>query len=150
MTMQGVGFTDELLPSTMTDIAQQARSALAEVPPCKVKFGEVIVADEAITLPAQPPEPIQVLRATVRDAIGEVLGPNHVPEDPNKFRPHLTVAYVTTDGPAQPYIAAVRSVHAKPVSVQINDVNLIEMHRDNHMYEWTVVAPLPLIGNARG
>jgi hypothetical protein len=37
-------------------------------------------------------------------------------------------------------------VRPDPVAVRISRVDLIEMHRDHRMYEWTVVASLPLNG----
>jgi 2'-5' RNA ligase len=146
LTMQGMGFTDELPPSTATEIAEKARAILATIAPFEVKFGEIVVADEAIALPAQPPEPVRELRAATREAISQILGDDQVPEDPDKFRPHVSAAYITADGSSEPYVTAIQSMRPDPVAVRISRVDLIEMHRDHRMYECTVVASLPLSG----
>jgi hypothetical protein len=71
-------------------------------------------------------------------------GDGEQPEDSDRFRPHVSVGYITADGSSALYITAVQAVRPEPVRVQISHVDLIEMHRDRHMYEWTVVSPLPL------
>ncbi|WP_243707921.1 2'-5' RNA ligase family protein [Micromonospora sp. KC606] len=104
----------------------------------------MVVADEAIVMPALPAEPVQRLRAATRTVIGHVVGEDQVPEDPSRYRPHVSVAHLTADGPSEPYVQAVRSVVPKAVAVTIDHVDLIETHRDRHMYEWQVVARMPL------
>ncbi|NYF56151.1 hypothetical protein [Micromonospora purpureochromogenes] len=56
----------------------------------------------------------------------------------------MSVAYLIAAGPAEPYIQAVRSIAPEPAVVTISHVDLIEMHRDRQMYEWQVVARMPL------
>jgi hypothetical protein len=65
-----------------------------------VEFGDIVVSDEATVLAAAPAEPIQQLRAATRTAIGRFFGDDHVPEDPTRYRPHVSAGYVTADGPA--------------------------------------------------
>lgn len=95
-------------------------------------------------MPALPAEPVQRLRAATRTAIGHAVGEDQVPEEPSRYRPHVSVAYLTTDGPSEPYVQAVQSVAPEPATVSISHVDLIEMHRDRRMYEWQVVARMPL------
>jgi 2'-5' RNA ligase len=136
MTMQGIGFTDEIRADDAERIAERARMTLADIRPCELQFGEIIVADEAIALPAEPSQPIHDMRAATRAAIGDVLGPDQVPEDPHRFRPHVSVAYITAGGPSEPYLAAVKAAAPEPARVQVDRVDVIEMHRDRRMYEW--------------
>ncbi|MGV9980403.1 2'-5' RNA ligase family protein [Micromonospora wenchangensis] len=144
LTMQGVGFTDELEPDVVGRIAAEARSLLARVPAFNVEFGPVVVADEAIVMPAEPTEPIRELRHLTRRAIGGVLGEDQVTENADRFRPHVSVAYITADGSAVPYIDAVSHAEAKTAALTLNHVDLIEMHRDQQMYEWRTVEAIPL------
>jgi 2'-5' RNA ligase len=144
LTMQGVGFTDELPATAVDQLTQEAREEIAGLPAFEVEFGEIVVADEAIVMPAEPAEPLRQLRRVTRHAIGAVLGNDQVPEDAYRFRPHVSVAYITADGPAEPYLNAVRAVQPDPARVRIDHVDLIEMQRDDRMYEWTTVAALPL------
>lgn len=144
LTMQGIGFTDETSDATLAAVIEEAGKQLAQLPAVAVEFGEIVVADEAIVMPALPAEPVQRLRATTRTALGQVVGEDQVPEDPSRYRPHVSVAYLTTDGPSEPYVQAVQSVAPEPATVSISHVDLIEMHRDRRMYEWQVVARMPL------
>ncbi|WP_197697797.1 2'-5' RNA ligase family protein [Micromonospora echinofusca] len=144
LTMQGIGFTDETSESRLAAIIDNAREQLRKLPAVGVEFGEIVVADEAIVMPAIPAEPVQRLRAATRTAIGRVVGEDQVPEDPGRFRPHVSVAYLTAAGPAEPYIQTVRPIAPQPAAVTITHVDLIEMHRDRRMYEWQVVARMPL------
>ncbi|MGK5522276.1 2'-5' RNA ligase family protein [Micromonospora sp. URMC 107] len=144
LTMQGIGFTDETSDATLAAIIEEAGKQLAQLPAVAVEFGEIVVADEAIVMPALPAEPVQRLRAATRTAIGHVVGEDQVPEDPNRYRPHVSVAYLTADGPAEPYVRAVQSIAPQPVPVTIRHVDLIEMHRDQRMYVWQRVAQLKL------
>jgi 2'-5' RNA ligase len=144
LTMQGIGFTDEVPLTTAVRIAEQGRAILADMPEFEVEFGDIVVSDEAIVLPAEPAEPLQQLRTATRTAIGRVFGDDQVPEDPDRYRPHVSVGYIAADGPANPYLIAVQAVRRDPVRVRISHVDLIEMHRDHRMYEWALVSPLPL------
>ncbi|MFY1625875.1 2'-5' RNA ligase family protein [Micromonospora sp. WMMD735] len=144
LTMQGIGFADEIAQDLAEKIADEARSLLADVPAFEVEFGPIVVADEAIVIPAEPAEPVHELRHLTRQAIGRVLGDDRIGEDPDRFRPHVSVAYITAEGSAAPYVEAVERTNVEPARVAIKHVDLIEMHRDQQMYEWTTVANLPL------
>jgi 2'-5' RNA ligase len=146
LTMQGLTFTDKMQRSTLDRIADGVGPILNRLSPFAVQFQEIVVADEATAMPADPQEPLIHLRGVIRQAIGQVLGDDLVPEDPLRFRPHVSVAYITADGLVDPYLAAVSSVDPEPAKVSVNHVSLIEMHRDNRMYEWTTVRTFPLRG----
>ncbi|MEU7977641.1 2'-5' RNA ligase family protein [Micromonospora sp. NPDC049081] len=149
LTMQGIGFTDEVADDTLAAIIEEARKQLVRLGPVDVEFSAAIVADEAIVMPATPAEAVQELRATTRAALGHVLGDENVPEDPRRYRPHVSVAYLTTDGPAAPYVQAVTATEPRPAAVRITHVDVIDMHRDRQMYEWSSIARLPLEASAR-
>ncbi|GGS10416.1 hypothetical protein GCM10010169_63880 [Micromonospora fulviviridis] len=97
-------------------------------------------------MPAEPGEAVQQLRAATRTAIGRVVGKDQVPEDPRRYRPHVSIAYLTADGPAAPYIRAIEATNPHPATVRVSHVDLIEMHRDRRMYEWKVVSRFLLKG----
>lgn len=144
LTMQGIGFADEIQPAVLSQLVEEARNLLSAVPAFEVEFGSVIVADEAIVMPAEPPEPVQELRRLTRTAISRVFGEEQVPENANKFRPHVSVAYLTADGFSAPYVEAVSRAKVEKARATIAHVDLIEMHRDRQMYEWQTVEALPL------
>ena len=70
--------------------------------------------------------------------------PMCVSEDPQRYRPHVSVAYISADAPALPYINATADVHTDAVRLRLRHVDLIELNRDHRMYEWSTIARLPL------
>jgi hypothetical protein len=144
MTMQGLGFTDEIPAAAVSAVVAEARRTLAEIPAPEITFRDVVVANEAIALPAEPGGPVRDVRTAARDAIGVVLGHDTVSEDPQRYRPHVSVAYISADGPALPYIDATAAIQANAVRLRLRNVDLIELNRDHRMYEWTTVTRLPL------
>ncbi|MEV4270357.1 2'-5' RNA ligase family protein [Micromonospora aurantiaca (nom. illeg.)] len=124
LTVQGIGFTDETSDATLGAVIEEAGKQLAQLPAVAVEFGAIVVADEAIVMPALP---VQRLRAATRTAIRRVVGEDQVSEDPSRYRPHVSVAYLTADGPSEPYVQAVQSVAPDPATVSISHVDLIEI-----------------------
>ncbi|MEH1056411.1 2'-5' RNA ligase family protein [Micromonospora sp. CPCC 206171] len=86
LTMQGIGFTDETTDETLAAITKEAGEQLAQLPAVDVEFGEIVVADEAIVMPAIPAEAVQRLRAATRTVIERVAGKDQVPEDHGRYR----------------------------------------------------------------
>jgi 2'-5' RNA ligase len=147
LTVQGIGFADELGTAKLDDLVTVAQARLRDLPPFSLTFDSAVVADEAIALPAEPPRPVRQLRSAIRAAIGQALGEQRVSEDPERFRPHVSVAYMEAPGVATPYVRAVRKAQPAAALVIVRQVDLIEMHRDDRMYEWTTVDRL-LLGSS--
>jgi 2'-5' RNA ligase len=141
LTMQGIGHVADVPDDQLADLTDRARAAVAGLGPIPVRFDRVRVYSEALVLEPRPAEPIAVLRQTLRDVIAEVIG-----TAPGRagFTPHVSIAYVNTDQPADAAIAAVEGVHPEPAEVTIDAVSLIEQHRDNTMYEWRTITTVPL------
>lgn len=72
LTMQGVGFTDEVAQADVDAIVEAARRRLAELEPFTVTVGPPHVDPETIQMSVQPVEPLRNVRASIRAAIGEV------------------------------------------------------------------------------
>ncbi|WP_432948100.1 2'-5' RNA ligase family protein [Kribbella sp. CA-253562] len=144
LTMQGVGFVEDLSTAQVDALLEAARSRLAEVEPVKVRFQQPVIRPEAIALTPDPVEPVQEVRYAVRAAIADALGPGEVPDSAGGYQPHISLAYVSTPQPAIAALDAINRVTADPVDLTINAVSLIEMHRDNRMYEWQTVEAVPL------
>lgn len=74
LTMQGIGFTDEISDQEIQRVLSQLRDRLSTVQPPAVTFQWPTVGREAVYLTAQPPEPLQQIRLTAYDAIATELG----------------------------------------------------------------------------
>lgn len=142
LTMQGVGFVEDVRPERLEAIVAAARHRLGQIAPVVAHFGRPVVTAEAVIVPPTPLEPFDALRTAVRAAIGDVLGA--VTENADDFRPHISLAYANAEGPAHSAVQAVSKIEAVPAETTIRAVSLIEMHRDNRMYEWQTIDSIPL------
>jgi len=146
LTVQGVGFTDEVSVAEADAITEAARARLARHPVPRVTLGPVIVTPEAITLPVKPVAAITPLREELRAAILEVWPPERLMES-DTWSPHVTVAYSNDNGPAAPFRTALELAPGT-ADAQVRSIELIILGRDQHAYEWTLHAAVPVGGEA--
>ncbi|MFE7123900.1 2'-5' RNA ligase family protein [Streptomyces sp. NPDC057617] len=142
LTMQGIGFIDEVEQGDVDAIVTAARDRLASVPAFDVTFSAPVIDPEAVLVPVQPDEPVRAVRDAVRAAIGDVLP--EVPERAEGFRPHVSVAYSSGDGPVGALGEALDAADIEPATARIASAELIVLHRDNRMYEWQPYARVAL------
>ena len=143
LTMQGVGFSDKVSADELAEIVEAARYRLARIAPFTVTIGPAVVDPETVQLPVRPIQALQNLRDHVRAAIADVWGPDSVPEHP-ELRPHISLGYFNTPGPAAPLRAQLSAIPPHTATLTISSVSLINLHRDNQMYEWTPTTTLKL------
>lgn len=105
-------------------------------------LGPVQADDEATGLLVRPWAAVAAVRNGIRAAIADVW--DEVPENP-EFHPHVSIAYSNADvptGPVRERVVPLRDL--APVNIPIAAAQLIRLSRDNQMYEWDVVADVPL------
>jgi 2'-5' RNA ligase len=150
LTIQGVGYDDEVTPTDVDAVVQSVRQELQALPRFDLTFGRPIVFGEAIAIRPEPAEPLQRLLTAIRDGIAGALGADAVPTGPEQskgFHPHVSIAYSHVEADAQPYCDAIASIDRPPVVVPIHGVTLIRQERqlDPHwLYRWTTEATAPL------
>ncbi|WP_129768976.1 2'-5' RNA ligase family protein [Streptomyces sp. L-9-10] len=142
LTMQGIGFVDEIDQADVDAVVEAARVRLAAVPAFDITLSAPTVDPEAILFPVRPEEPPRAVRDAIRAAIGDVLA--EVPETPEGFRPHVSVAYSNSDGPAAAILETLGAASVPPVNARIGSAELIVLHRDNRLYEWQPYATVEL------
>ncbi|GLZ29382.1 hypothetical protein Lesp02_15720 [Lentzea sp. NBRC 105346] len=146
LTLQGVGFADEVDRGDLDRIIAAAEKRCSELRPFTVTIGPAHVDPESIQMPARPLEPVANVRLAIRAAIGDVWGHDNVPESADGFRAHVSLGYSNSAGPAEP-VADVLHRHTEHMSeVTISSVSLIDLNRDHKAYEWTDVATVRLDG----
>jgi 2'-5' RNA ligase len=148
LTVQGVGFTDEVRPDQARAIADAASQRLAALPPIELTFHKPVIRPEALALPPAPMQPLATIRDTIRDGIADLWGSDDVPETDNRFDPHLSLAYVNTNGPADAAHQALTRVYPELAQITIKEASLIVLRRDEHLYRWDTFANAPFAGNA--
>jgi 2'-5' RNA ligase len=142
LTMQGLGFVDEVSERDARATADAARRRLADIAPFDLRLHRPEITPEAIRWEAEPSGPPTAVRAAIRAAIADVW--DDVPEPEDGFAPHVTIAYSNSDGPAGPVAHALDAVDAEPATARIEQVDLIVLGRDNQMYEWEDFAAVRL------
>lgn len=141
LTMQGLGFADQVSDTDVDAVIEAARDTLARVEPFTLEFTRPVITPEAILWAVDPAGPSAV-RDAIREAIGRVWP--EVPEPATGFRAHVSIAYSNSEGPAAPIATALETVHTEPAHVRVDAAQLIVLNRDNTMYEWTTRAAIPL------
>lgn len=144
LTTQGLDHADRVPDDDLRAILAAARHRLASIPSFDLTVHRPEITSEAIRWEAAPSGPPADVRTALRDAIGSVW--DTVPEPADGFGPHITIAYSSADGPAEPVRAALDTVQAEPVTMHVDRVELIVLHRDRRMYEWDTHTQLPLGG----
>ena len=145
LTMQGVGFVDQVDQHQLDQLVHAARARLAALRAPEITFDRPLLRPEAILLPATPADSVIAIRDAIRSAFPDA-GLGDAPEPRDGFLPHVSVAYVNQDGPADPVLAALTRVPTTPVTIEISSAALIVLDRDNLMYQWREYAAAPLAG----
>jgi len=143
LTVQGIGFTDEITDSETTAIVAASQQRCAAIPAFDLTLGPVDPDAEGIGLLVRPWQAVNHLRDAIRDAIAAIR--TDVPENATGFRPHVTIAYTAADVPnadATARLAPLRTL--PPTSVRVTAVRLIELRRNDRTYEWDTIATVRL------
>ncbi|MGB6162478.1 MAG: 2'-5' RNA ligase family protein [Pseudonocardiaceae bacterium] len=144
ITMQGLGFTDEITKADAHTIAEAVRPLLADIPAPTLVFHRPTLRSEAIALTPRPADAIRLIRARIRDAIGHVWNPNNIPETADGYEPHLSLAYVNTPISAATLRKALDTISPEPTNATLTTASLITLERTGHLYHWTPFAVLYL------
>ncbi|MGB6163315.1 MAG: 2'-5' RNA ligase family protein [Pseudonocardiaceae bacterium] len=120
------------------------RDRCTDLAPFTITLGPAQVDPEALMLPVRPTEPVTRLRATIRAAIADVWGHDSVPEDPDDFRPHVSLAYSNAAGPAAPIAQRLTALPVTSAEITIRRAVLIDLNRDHRVYQWTDIATAEL------
>lgn len=145
LTMQGVGFTDEVSDADIDAIVQAVTDQCRERRPFELTLGPVDPDAEGVGLLVTPWEPVEEIRHAIRRAITTVRGT--VDEMEDGFRPHVTLAYSGYDAPATAIRSQLEHLRDRPpVATHVSQIQLIALNRDEKVYRWEVTATVPLTG----
>jgi 2'-5' RNA ligase len=146
ITTQGIGFTDEITEAELAAVTEVVQQRLKDLELPIASFHWATIRPEAVLLRAEPREPLYQLRMAILGGIKSVLSPEKFSQSSVEpgFAPHVSVAYVNSDGPAEPIAQAIAGLNPQPVTATFRTVSLLEFHRDHRMYEWTRAVPLPI------
>ncbi|GAB1820078.1 2'-5' RNA ligase family protein [Herbidospora sp. RD11066] len=140
LTMQHIGFTDEVTEDDARAIVSAATRQLALLPPFELTLDKPVITREAVRWDVVPPEPVVEVRLAIRKAIAEVWP--QVPGRDEGFVPHISIAYSAAAIPYPTVAAVLETIVAAPATVRVENADLIEQHRDRRMYEWEKSTPV--------
>jgi 2'-5' RNA ligase len=145
LTLQGIGFTDEVTEAELDRMRLAAGERLARLGPLRLRFGPVTILAESVTLTPSPAGPVRAVHAAVRAAIAAVWSQDRVPpEPPERFWPHVSIAYSNRDGEAAAVAERLGRVRPASIGATVRAASLIAIHRDSGMYRWDTLASVPL------
>ncbi|MEV0823604.1 2'-5' RNA ligase family protein [Nonomuraea rubra] len=148
LTVQGVGWADEVPADRLDQVTQAVAVRLGKLAPVKLTFHRPAVLGEAVVLAPTPAEPLHEIWDEIRAGIAEVTGDAPTAAEQVKgFHPHVSLTYINTPGPAQPYVETLSGVNAEPVKVSVDHVALIVQNRvlePEWVYRWNTHAVVPL------
>jgi 2'-5' RNA ligase len=145
LTLQPVGFADEVAAGDAERIVVAVRRRCATLAPPRLTLGPAQLQAEGVWLPAAPTATVGRVRAAVRAGIAEVWGAARarVPEAAGAFTPHVSLAYSDTDGPDAPFAAALAATAPRSATVELTAIQAISLGRDAHLYRWEILATVP-------
>lgn len=143
LTMQGVGFTDEVAEEDVRAILTAARRRCSPMKPFDLEFDRAVVTSEAILLFAEPSDPVRELRDAIRDAITGVRGADGLSEA-SSFHPHVSIAYSNAIAPTARLVEIIDAMEIRPARVTVGAASLIVLNRDDRMYTWSTYGTVPL------
>jgi 2'-5' RNA ligase len=150
LTIQSVGYTDEISDDQLAAVIAAVRTQLARQPAFELTFHQPVIFGETIAIRPEPAEPLQRLLTAIRSGIARAIGADSVPTGPEQargFHPHVSLAYSSADVDATPYTAALDAIDPPPATVPVTSVTLIRQERElapHWLYRWTSVATAPL------
>lgn len=146
ITIQGIGFTDEVTAADLQRISEAATTYLIRREPFDALIGPPSADKETIGMPIANPESFRGIRDDLQHAIADVWGREQVPERSDRFRPHLSLAYSTGVASMTDLrdLLTVNKLSGIEIVQPVTAVSLIALNRDNHRYEWREIAKVPL------
>jgi len=147
LTVQGVGFADEVPAGEVAAIGAQARRLCADLEPFSLAIGPIAAYSGGTFLRASPWQPVIELRRRLRDAIANIRGVASVSAEPARFKPHVSVTYCHAEADAttlRQRLERLRSI--KPISVRVDGVGLIALRREGRTYRWDIREQVRLRG----
>ena len=144
LTMQPIGFADQVDAGEVERVVAAVGRRCAAMAPVRLTLGPEELQAEGVWLRVAPAAAVRRVRVVVRAGIAEVWGAARAPEPAGGFTPHVSLAYSNTDGPPEPYAAALAEMLPRSATVELGAVQAISLGRDTHLYRWETVATVPL------
>jgi 2'-5' RNA ligase len=142
------GTTEEIVDDELDLMLSEAKRSLRTVRPIKVSIAEVLYHPEAIMLGFTPEGALDPIHIAVRNAtlavtgrMGTVTGPT------DRWTPHLTISYSTTEQPMAPLVSALGR-EVPMCDVTVDTVSLVIQWGAEQLWDWQPVGTAKLGGGS--
>ena len=143
LTVQGLGFTDEVERLEVDAVTAAITEACRGVSAISISVSNPTVAEEGVVLKAAPSDPLAALKLLVRDILTDVRDPSLL-EGSAAFTPHVTLAYANKSADAAGTIRSLAQLGPFSIEVNFNRMQLVRLGRDEQMYTWQVISEIGL------
>ncbi len=143
LTMNHVGFADELDERAVRASADEVGRRLRDEEPFELTLGPVHQLSDAVVLEAGPAEPLQKLRGTVVGAMAHtgMAEPDDIDE---VFWPHVSLCYLNSRTDRARVGEMVRTADHSTVSVRCDRLFQVLVTRTGAHYRWQVLEDVKL------
>ncbi len=148
ITMNRIGAVPDIPRTRVDELARQAAARVGG--PFEIQAHPMAGSPGAVRFTVTPWSALVGLHA----ALGQAAHAAAIPvqgRPTGLFRPHLGIFYCPADRPAAPVIESVAALRQRrPIPVQVESVELVELRREHRTYRWDVVHSVPLRGTDHG
>lgn len=142
LTMDDVGFADELAPGEVEQVLASARATVTGWTHPPLALGPLVPMEDSVVLAAGPVLELVGLRDRLRAATSSVLGAGTASRL-DEFRPHVTLAYLNDACEPREVMDPLAPVAGVRVPVTGLRLTLASVTRRDHHYQWTARAEVP-------
>lgn len=130
------GSTDEITRTQMLTMVSEARRQLGDLPLIPIVMGRVLYHPEAVMLRVQPGDALRPILNAAQSATRKVVGhAGSINESRTSWTPHMTVAYSTTEQPAEPILSAL-GTGVQERQVLVNSLTLVVQWGPERLWNW--------------
>ncbi|MGP4114018.1 2'-5' RNA ligase family protein [Streptomyces sp. 4N509B] len=141
-TLQSIG---PLSASQAAEVAAAARPVLQTVGPFEVEVGPAQIVHNGVVAAVYPEDDMSRLYWALRETTESVVGSDAMPPAPDRFWPHLTLAYSQTEWNADDLARALVKLRPPRATMTVASVALVDQQqRWRDRYVWDEVATVTL------
>lgn len=144
LTLDDVGFVDELAPDQVEEVIGTAGAAVKgwRAPP--ITLGPITTMVSALVLRAAPAVELGHLHHRLRASTAAVLGPDAA-SGLGDFRPHVSLAYSNDACDRRTVMEPLATLSCEQVAVAAPQLTLAAVTRRSRHYQWTTRSVIPLM-----
>lgn len=146
ITMQGIAFVDNVDPCAIASLIREVGPKVSRMTPPIVTVHPPETTFDSITLPVTPEQPLSEVKRLVRVAGTKILRGRdlqELPQSPDGFRPHISIAYANSDVASFEVSSALSSVPDCHTTVSLNSLCIVQLQREQNRWSWDGSIKLP-------